>query len=53
MTFSACETKQAQETTTIPTVEEATNATDVAETTASPIDTIGMPSDSLGTDSIQ
>jgi len=47
--FTACEPKTGEETTI---VETPTNATDIAETTAVPIDTTGLTLDSLGTDSL-
>ncbi|KAA3440717.1 hypothetical protein [Rufibacter hautae] len=52
LSFSACESKEAQETEapTSATMEDATTATDVAETTAAPIDTTGLGTDSLSTE---
>ncbi|WP_207436211.1 hypothetical protein [Sabulibacter ruber] len=53
LAFSACDSKETQETASPATLEDATNATDIAETTAAPIDTAGVLSDSVSTDSIQ
>lgn len=49
--FSACDSKQSTDSANVsPTLEEATSATDIAETTASPIDTAGVLRDTLVAD---
>ncbi|GAB2551950.1 hypothetical protein [Rufibacter soli] len=53
LSFSACNSKKADEAAAPTTTEEAVNATDIAETTASPIDTQGVLLDTLSTDSIR
>lgn len=53
MAFTACDSKKADEASASTTTEEAINATDIAETTASPIDTQGVLVDTLATDSIK
>ncbi|ALI99256.1 hypothetical protein [Rufibacter tibetensis] len=50
LVFSACEANQSQETSSATTLEEAANATDIAETTAAPIDTAAYKTDSLSAD---
>ncbi|MFC6996226.1 hypothetical protein [Rufibacter roseus] len=45
----ACDAKKAEET---PKTDVSTNATDIAETTASPLDTVGAAVDTLATDSV-
>ncbi|MBC3540493.1 hypothetical protein ACFSC6_11445 [Rufibacter sediminis] len=52
LTFSACSSKEAEETpiSSSETIEESTNATDVAETTAAPIDSTGLSRDSVASD---
>lgn len=54
LTCTACDPKQPLEgsPSSSTSLEEAANATDIAETTASPIDTAGYSTDSLVTDSI-
>lgn len=47
ITFTGCSAKNADETST-PSVEDATSATDIAETMASPVDTAGVLPDSVG-----
>ncbi len=51
LAFSACEANEPHETTSATNLEEAANATDIAETTAAPIDTAVYQTDSLSADS--
>jgi hypothetical protein len=53
ISFSACEPKPAEETNPNTALDDTTNATDIAETTASPVDTAGLFQDSLPADSVQ
>lgn len=49
--FSGCDSKKAEET-KVPAIEDATSATDIAETTASPIDTARVLPDSAAVDTV-
>ncbi|WP_205503492.1 hypothetical protein [Rufibacter psychrotolerans] len=50
LALSACDTRPTQE---AISVEDATTATDIAETTASPLDTAGVLQDTVAADSVR